>query len=131
MEHLVSNSELRSEYWRKKQNSPKDANHICYDQEIDTLILYVDGPKDRIITHYIDSCVALLYRYCDKQLIGIRIESFSKRFTSYLKENKTWKLSENDVHIDGIVDMVFGIQVPASEKSIKLEQGIDLVPEFV
>lgn len=133
MTQLVKNSELKSEYWRTMQQSKKDANHIYYDKELDTLVLSVDCPQERIITHYIDSCVALLYRYSDKELIGIRIESFSKRFTSHLKEYGTWKLSENDVHIDGIDDMLFSLKIQnisKPEETIHLKHGIDLIPEF-
>jgi uncharacterized protein YuzE len=133
MKELVKSSKLKSEYWQKMQQNREKANHVCYDKELDTLILSVESPKDRIITHYIDSCVALLYRHSDKELVGIRIESFSKRFTPYLKQHKTWKLSEKEVYIEGIEDMVFGIRVRRSEtpkETIHLERGVDLVPEF-
>lgn len=130
MDSLVNNSELKSEYWREMVENHSDANHICYDKVLDTLILYVDCPKGRIITHYLDSNVALLYKHSDKQIVGIRIESFTKSFKPYLQKNKTWKLSEKNIHINGIADMIFGIKTPRTKMALQLDQGVNLVPEF-
>jgi len=132
MTRLNKDSELKSRIWREKIQENENVNSICYDKELDTIFMSIDNPKERIITHYIDSYVALLYRYSDKELIGIKIESFSKRFLPLLKEIRTWKLSETGVEITGIKDIVFGMEItkPEPERVIRLEQGINMEPVF-
>jgi len=126
----IKSSELKTKLWREQLQIIKNATSICYDRELDALIVSIDNPKERIITHYLDSYVALLYRYSDKELIGIKIESFSKRFLQLLKENRTWKLSDTGTEITGIKDIVFGMEESKPERVIWLEEGVNMEPVF-
>jgi len=99
---------LKTNQWRKLVNE-KTKPILNYDEVLDTFFFYISsGEKDRIITRFVDEHVALLYRYSDKEFVGVRVEYFKQSFLPKYA-NKTWVLSETGSKLDGIKDFTFRI----------------------
>lgn len=64
-----------------KTNIIKEKPIFEYNEVLDTLFMYfTEKETERIITHFVDNNVALLYRRSDKEIVGIRIEYFKGDF---------------------------------------------------
>jgi hypothetical protein len=100
---------LKTNFWRKLANeNSKPIFH--YDEVLDTFFFYISAEeKDRIITRFIDENVAFLYRYSDKEFVGLRVEYFKKRFLQKYA-NKNWILSKTGFELDGMKDFAFRIE---------------------
>lgn len=97
---LINTNELKTDFW-----SDQTKNRISPEANFDRAtniysILYHQG-KERLIVHYIDYYVAVLYRFSDKEVVGIQIESFSEFFTKMVEKNVDWKLSESGLEMNG------------------------------
>lgn len=100
MNRLVQTKELKSNYWHKL--SEEQVNPVFhYDEVLDTFFVYASpSEEERIITHNIDDDVAFLYRHSDKEIVGLKIEYFKKRFLPKYA-NRKWMLSETGVKLGG------------------------------
>jgi len=107
MNSLVQITELKTGYWEKLFEQKVSKPIPRYDDSLDTLFIYF-SPREtgRLITHQIDSHVAFLYRYSDKEIVGMRIDKFEKEFLSNIAEPKVWRLSNAGVKLNGICDLV-------------------------
>jgi hypothetical protein len=117
MNRLVETKELRTDYWEElvKQKGTKPIPH--YDDLLDTLFIYFSPSETgRIITHFLDSKVALLYRHSDKEIIGMRIDSFEKEFLPKISETRVWKLSDVGIELNGLCDIVFVVERVKSKR---------------
>jgi hypothetical protein len=133
----MKTKELRTDYWKelKKEGKPMP---LHYDEAIDTLFVYFSPEeKERIITHFVDENVAFLYRYSDKQIVGMRIEYFKEDFLPKAAENKGWTLSSTGEELDGISDLRFMIEIKVVKTSVKqytipkpIEKNIHFEPVF-
>lgn len=75
---------------------------VFYDEPNDTLTMIFPHTEGRILTHYVDYYVGLLFRHADKEIVGIQIDSFAKRFFPiHSQEKKGWCLSDSGVQIQG------------------------------
>ena len=112
MNRLVVTNELKTHYWEElvKQQGIKPT--LRYDDSLDTLFIYFSpGETERIISHFVDSQVALLYRHSDKEIIGMRIDSFEEDFLPSVNKTRVWKLSDIvGAEINGICDIVFVVE---------------------
>ena len=81
MNRLVDTKKLNTSYWHDLSMRKGILPQHRYDADLDILFVYF-SPKEteRIITHSIDQNVAFLYRYSDKEIVGMRIEAFEKEF---------------------------------------------------
>jgi hypothetical protein len=74
---LILTKNLKTNIWSdlaKKHSEPK----ISYDKDEDTLTLLFLPCKERVLVHYVNYYMALLYRYSDKEIVGIQIDSVTK-----------------------------------------------------
>ncbi len=112
MNRLVETKELKTDYWEKLAKEEGVKPILRYDESLDTLYIYFSPREtEKVITHFIDSQVALLYRHSDKEIIGMMIEAFEKNFLPEVNITKVWKLS--DVvrpGIEGVCDIVFVVE---------------------
>jgi hypothetical protein len=111
MNKLVETKELKTDYWEElvKQKGTKPIPQ--YDDLLDTLYIYFSPSETgRIITHFLDANVALLYRYADKEIIGMRIDAFEKDFLPTVLETKVWRLSSVGAELNGLCDIVFVVE---------------------
>lgn len=132
MNHLIQTNELKTNNWyqqEKRQFKPK----YRYDSEDDVLIFYfTEKEKSRIITHFLDKNVAFLYRHSDKEIVGMRIDDFERDFLPQTPGQKTWRLSDLDITLAGICDIVFTVEkIPiktTTQQSVKREiKNLELV----
>lgn len=130
---MISAQNLRTNYWRTFIES-KQKPVFNYDEVIDTLFIYFYvEEKDRIITHFVDEYFAFLFRYSDKEIIGIRISDFQKGFIRQLRKSKIWKLSETSEKIQGIGELLLCLQENKDildHRSIPIEKELELEPVF-
>ena len=105
MTALVQHDQLKSDYW--KSIVAQNVKPVCdYDDALDTFFLYAYSDIDeRVIAHYVDGNVAFLYRYSDKEIVGIKIEYFKKSFLPKQRGN-VWHLSKTGVELVGIKDFM-------------------------
>jgi hypothetical protein len=113
MKSLVTTRELKTNRWVRGHENDVVTRPPLYDGALDAMLLYIEFPKDRIITHRIDDYISLLYRHADKELIGIRIDKF---FSEFIRNFKEWRLSNTGKKLSGI-----------DEFDICLEFGKDFV----
>jgi hypothetical protein len=132
MKKLVETDQLRTNYWRVRSSQKGFKALLKYDDVLDTFFVYFsDQEKERIITHFVDSYVAFLYRYSDKEIIGMRIESFQKKFLPIFGCPNTWKLSDSGKKLDGIHEFVFLVKTEnPSIKPRPIERSVRLNPVF-
>lgn len=134
MNKLVQTKELRTNYWKELANK-KSNQVIRYDEDLDMLFIYFSGKeKDRIITHFVDDNVAFLYRYSDKEIIGMRIDEFRNEFLGRCSIPQCWKLSDSGESLPGMKDIVFFAKFGKVEEKkhyLPTRNGIELEPAFV
>jgi len=104
---LISTKKLKTEYWRATIEEGRANPQIYYEKQVDALAFFIaDQGKDRIIVHYVDDLVALLYRHSDKEIVGLRVDAFKKRFLPrYSELQKAWKLSNTGIEIQDFGDL--------------------------
>lgn len=132
----MNTKELRTDFWKKTQKNIDPIIH--YDELLDTLFMYFsEHEEDRIVSHFVDEYVALLFRSSDKQIIGMRIEYFKEVFLPVTAEKKMWKLSSTGIELNGIRDIKFRvekIEIKPTAHQITipklLEKNIQLEPVF-
>ncbi len=92
-----------------KTNIIKEKSIFEYNEVLDTLFMYfTEQETERIITHFVDNNVALLYRHSDKEIVGVRIEYFKEEFLPVIaRGNEEWKLSNTGEKLDGNMDIGF------------------------
>ena len=118
MNELVQTTELKTNYWQELSEQEGYKASLRYDTQMDTLFVYFSSrEKDRIITHFVDDNVAFLYRYSDKQIIGMRIEDFENGFVPNDPTPKVWKLSDVGVKLNGLCDFIFCVEKIDIEKN--------------
>lgn len=102
--------QLKTGYWKEIARQGARQTHD-YDAELDTLCIYfAPTGKERIITRFIDNHVAILYRYSDKEVVGMRIEDFEKGFLPSTPGAKVWRLSAAGGKLEGMCDIVFAVE---------------------
>lgn len=138
----MKTNELKTDYWKEIRNSQSPINH--YDEVMDTFFLYFSQKEDDvIISHFVDDCVAFLYRRSDRQVVGMRIEYFSEIFLPTAAEKKEWKLSATGKELVGLRDLSFRVErveitqnkpipTPRIKSIVKkpIEKSIELNPVF-
>jgi hypothetical protein len=110
--------ELKTGLWKKSQKEGKA--QLQYDQVLDTLFVsFVQEETDRVVAHFVDDCVAFLYRASDKEIIGMQIEYFATMFLSAdtPETRREWNLSDTGEELDGFKDLKF-VVVAKVEKPV-------------
>ena len=136
---LIKTKDLKATYWKELIHAKKVQPDIIVNKQVDAISFYISPQgKDRIITHYLNEQVALLYRYADKEIVGLRIESFEKSFIpKYAKLQQVWKLRNAYVHNAEFSNTTLEITKkawPVAEELFKItkpiinKQGVDLEP---
>lgn len=97
---LRDTKELQTNFW-SEQTSKKIAPDANYDKETNTYTILYDQGKERLIVHYIDYYIAVLYRFSDKEVVGIQIDTFSEFFSKMVEKSVDWKLSESGLEMNG------------------------------
>jgi len=96
LEELMDIKSLKTNFLSDNLGKTEPRKH--YDKENDVFSFLFTSSKDRLIVHYVDDYVALLYRYSDNEVVGLRVESFLREFLpKYATSKKEWKLSETGI----------------------------------
>ncbi len=104
-----STFDLKTDYWRKLVGE-NTKPIIQYDEALDTFFFYISAEeKSRVITRFIDEHVAFLYRYSDKEFVGVRVENFKRAFLPEFA-NRNWTLSKTGFQLDGMKDFAFRVE---------------------
>jgi hypothetical protein len=113
MKTLIRTTNIKVNRWLDRPQTV-DGGPFVYDKADDAMLLYIEKPGDRIITHYVDDIVSLLYRQSDKELVGFRISSFYKEFFPSIVRGQmgVWRLSDADSLLFGRYDIeLYGVPV--------------------
>ncbi len=101
----MNTNDLKTNIWKKTEVTKPILN---YDEILDTILIYfTEKETERIVTHFVDDNVALLYRHSDKEVVGIRIEYFKEEFLPKLAEKNGWRLSDTGEKLQGNLDLNF------------------------
>ena len=108
---LIQTTSLKPGYWNRLIKERQARPDFKINREVDAVSFYIEPQgKEQIITHYVDDHVALLYRYSDKEIVGIRIESFEKSFLpKYAELAQAWKLSQTNIEIKDFGDLTIAV----------------------
>lgn len=129
---------LKTNVW--SENIDQKTNpEVSYDKRNDTFTMIFTPCEGRILVHYVDYYVGLLFRYEDKEIIGIQIDTFARGFFPiHAKENKGWCLSGTGVQMknkDFVLfcktknkEVIEGVSVIASD--IANKEGVQLQPIY-
>jgi len=135
---LIETGELKTNLWSQLTLNNKEGPSFYYNDETDAFSLMLAPRSGRIITHYLDEHVALLYRHEDREVVGIRVESFERSFLPlYVELQKAWKLSDTRVELENLADLKLDFQIrvhkvarelSAITSSLVQESGLNLQP---
>jgi uncharacterized protein YuzE len=123
----MKTKELKTNRWK----AATEENDIIaqYDENIDTLYIYFTPEEtERLVTHFVDNCVAFLYRRSDKEIVGMRIEYLDKLFIPEDTKVKEWRLQDANVELCGIEDISFAIHAFREESAPQHKQPISQSP---
>ncbi len=130
--------ELKTGFWRESQKKAKPI--LQYDSVLDTLFMYFSPQEtDRIVAHFVDDCVAFLYRSSDKEIIGMKVEYFKAMFLPDAPGNRrAWMLSDTGEELSGIKDLKIVVDAIEKKKAPPMEmiipyqinQSIEFEPIF-
>jgi hypothetical protein len=136
---LIDTKELKTNYWNHElQNGSKPETKFIKDSDT-FVILYRQG-KEKVLVHYVDHFVSVMFRESDLEIIGLRIESFQLFFTSLVEKKMVWKLSENGIELnngDFIISCNKQTDAKEAEKYIydvaasRTKKGGILIPDYV
>lgn len=109
---LVNSKKLKTAYWKNLNQSGKVAPQFKYNPVADSISFYLESQAgEKIIVHYVDDHVSLLYRLSDKEIVGLKIEAFEKSFLpKYAELERVWKLSDTDVKLEDFADLQLAVQ---------------------
>jgi len=101
----MNTQDLKTNVMKESETKKPQLN---YDEVLDTIFLYfTENETERIVAHFVDDNVALLYRNSDKEIVGVRIEYFKEEFLPKIAGKSGWKLSDIGEKLDGNVDFNF------------------------
>ena len=113
-------------------------SYFKYDDSFDALILLFVPPETETVVHYLDDSVALLVQPDDLEIVGLQIEDFEYDFLpKHEGVRKVWKLSDSDVSIENVDDLVFIAErkkkevleeVFKSTEDLFSDSGLELTP---
>jgi hypothetical protein len=107
---LRSTHQLKTTYLRQKP----PALHVKYDAAFDTFTLLLVPPETETIVHYLDNYVAFLYEPDTKEIMGIQIEAFERKFLPKHEAVRcVWKLSDDCHDLQDVGDMILAFELPA------------------
>lgn len=128
---LINTKELQTEYWRETIEEGRANPQIYYEKQLDAISFFIaDQGKERIIIHYVDKLVALLYRYSDKEIVGLRIDAFKKRFLPrYSELERVWKLSDTGIEIKDFGDLEIAVRNSVGPVAREIYKATDPIVE--
>lgn len=80
IERLVETTQLNTSRWRQIIAERVFEPQLRYSEKTDALTLLLVPRDTPTIVHYIDDHVALLYTPEDREVVGLRVESFRRSF---------------------------------------------------
>ena len=115
VERLVDTNNLNTTKWAK---IIKAGTSPCfsYNRRVDSVVMLFVPPETLVVAHYLDDYVALLYTPEDREVVGIRIESFERSFLpKYSELQQRWRLS-NVCKLENFGDLSIAAQMYEAEK---------------
>lgn len=97
---LINTKDLKVNYWSENLQN-KNRPETKFNKEMDSFSVLFRQGKERVLVHYVDHYVSVLFRASDLEVVGLRIESFNKFFTTLVEKKMTWKLSETGLDLQG------------------------------
>jgi uncharacterized protein YuzE len=99
--------QLQTTYLRQKPS----ALHVKYDPDFDALMLLVVSPETETVVRYLDNHVAFLYEPDSKEIVGIQIEAFERKFLpKHEAVRRVWKLSDACNDLQDVGDMILAVE---------------------
>lgn len=121
VERLVETSNLNTARWAEiiKAGTPP---RFSYNRRVDSVVMLFVPPETLVVAHYLDDHVALLYTPEDREVVGIRIESFERSFLpKYSELQQRWKLSDV-CELENFGDLSIAAQKYETEKPVMARQ---------
>lgn len=110
IERLVETTELRTSKWRQIIADRSFEPQLRYNEKTDALTLLLVPRNTPTIVHYIDDHVALLYIPENREVVGLRVESFRRSFLpKYADLQEEWRLSSN-CRLEDFGDLIIMVQ---------------------
>jgi hypothetical protein len=107
IEPLMSTNHLKTTYLRQKP----PALHVKYDTAFDAFTLLLVPPETETIVHYLDNYVAFLYEPDTKEIVGIQIEAFERKFLpKHEAVRRVWKLSDACPDLQDVGGMILAVE---------------------
>jgi len=116
---LADTKELGTSRWKEVIEQNSSTTYLSYNERVDVLTLLIVPPNTPKIVHYLDEHVAFLYGPETKQVIGLRIGSFERRFLpKYSDLKEVWKLGEVEIHLNDFGDLSIAVQQFEKKKPV-------------
>jgi len=109
MNETSDNNHLETDIWHDAEQQKREPVSE-YDPELDIFCIYFvpAAGDEKILTHHVDRNVGLLFRQSDRQVIGMRIESYKASFIPKYGQ-KEWSLVNTGAYLRGIRDVKFAV----------------------
>jgi hypothetical protein len=94
--NLISSKDLNMETFDCfMQDEAATPYSIDYDPVFDALFVYIKPAKKETIVQYVTDRLGLIYEYKTKEVIGVQIDAFNKKFLKeYPKLRKAWEFED-------------------------------------
>lgn len=110
IERLVETTELKTTIWKEILEERGFTPQFKYNERVDSLMLLLVPKNTPTIVHYIDDHVALLYTPNDREVVGLRVESFKRSFLpKYADLQDEWRLSDT-CKLEDFGDLIIAVQ---------------------
>ncbi len=131
IQRLVATSDLKTTLLARLARTQTHQTYVNYDDDFDALMILVVPPDSETVVHYLDEHVGLLYRPEDREIVGLQIESFERRFVrAHASVQRVWKLSEAvGKEIDSLGDMMLMVERRKPEIAREVVRAAENVPE--
>jgi len=104
---LVETRELKMTQLKEVMEDGNPVIFFRYDDAIDALMMLFIEPTTETVVHYLDDFVGLLYRPETKEVVGIQVENFERKFIhAHATIENVWRLSDCETEMKDFGDIV-------------------------
>ena len=106
LEPLVSIEELKANRLRISKEK-KEIFAIRYDDDLDTLILWLIEPREHTVVYFVDDYVGLIHEEESLEVIGVQIDDFAEGFLpQHEGVARAWQLSKASHEVNNFGDII-------------------------
>lgn len=131
IERLVETTELKTSKWKEIIAEEGFTPELKYNDRTDSLMLLLVSRSTPTVVHYIDDHVALLYTPQDREVVGLRVESFQKSFLpKYADLQAEWRLSDK-CKLEDFGDLIIAVQTYKKREPIIARRISEITHQIV